>query len=174
MYQTGTYPARIIKQGFPAPGNYGLQFAITVLPQGGAKNRTVYLSLTDENGEPHKYSDKAIEVLQYLGFHGDPIDFGKLDPSQDGHYSFVGIDVECYCAVKTKDDGTLKEYWYINTPGGAIEPPAKADIRKLNSLFGKQLKTGGAPPPRTSKPPASTPATSMDMTVPEFGSDIPF
>ncbi len=177
MYQEGTYPgSRIIKQGFPAPGNYGMQFAITVLPGGGAKKRTVYLSLTDENGEPHEYSDKAIEVLRYLGFHGDSVDFGKLDPSQDGHFSFVGMEVECYCSVKTKDDGTIKENWYINTPrsDGSVSPES-ANIRKLNSLFGKAMKTGSAPPPKIGPPKTSTPESPIDLTVPESdGSDILF
>jgi hypothetical protein len=157
-FHEGTHSITIVNQGFD-DGDYGVQFLLTVDVDNTGKERTVYLALTDEHGQRAKYADKTIEVLRHLGFAGSEASLTRLDTEHSNHFSLVGVHCEGYCSHKTKGDGTVGERWYINTPRAGMErtPPAKTALRKLDSLFGKELKEplpeGTAPPslPRTSE-----------------------
>jgi len=186
FYQEGTHRVRIVHQGFPDPGEYGQQFIITIQPIGNAQSydRPVYLSLTNADGQPSDYSDKSIEVLKYLGFHGNKASLARLDPSHPQFHDFAGIECEAYCKHKEKEkNGVVKvfEQWYINTPrsgGISYVTPEPTALKKLDSLFGKELKS---PPPTTvqdSPPPTAPP---VDISNPEAVAaatagqkDIPF
>jgi hypothetical protein len=179
-YPQGTHKAEITNQGFVS-GQYGWQFILIIRPVDGEHNRTVYLSLINEDGDRHEYADKSIEVLRYLGFQGEDTDLGRLDPEQSNHHSFVGISVEAYCKHKTKENGDTIEQWYINTPraGAVVQSLDKAALRKLNTLFGKALKvkdesaTPNSPAvPATTAPVGITPEEAAAEG--ETEDDIPF
>jgi hypothetical protein len=175
-YPQGAQQADIVAQGF-VDGEFGWQFTLTIIPVGGEHKRTVYLSLTDQHGARHKHADNSINVLRHLGFHGAEADFARLDPGHPDCHSFAGQGVEAYCNHKTKDNGTAVEQWYINTPRAAtaVKPLEKDMARKLNALFGKELKAGTsiAPSVPTPTPPTGiTPAEAAAET--ETEDDVPF
>ena len=141
-YREGKYPATIVGQEFD-DGQYGVQFIIELETNGNSgDNRSVYLSLTDEHEQRAKYADKTIEVLRHLGFAGSEASFTRLDPGHANHFSLIGCQCEAYCKHKTNAEGNVGERWYINTPRAGMErtPPEKTALRKLDSLFGKELK----------------------------------
>jgi hypothetical protein len=171
MFAVGTYPARIGRQAFDE-GQYGCQFVLTIVVSDGEREqeRSVFLSLTDEKGEKSQYADKTIEVLKYLGFSGS---LAQLDPRHPQHVSLAGIDVTAYCAHKAKEDGTVKERWYINVPrvGMETKSPEKSTFRKLDALFGKALKSNGT---QQAKPPAAreAPKPVHEMTPEEVAAEV--
>lgn len=150
FYSEGKYPVTIVSQAFD-DGQYGLQFILEIeIDDNTGNKRTVYLSLTDEHGQRAKYADITIEVLRHLGFAGSEASLTRLDPDASNHFSFVGCRCEGYCKHKTNSEGKTGERWYINTPRAERTPPAKTALRKLDSLFGKELKeapAAGTPPP---------------------------
>ncbi len=186
-YNKGTHRVRILSQGFPDANEYGQQFVIKVLVLGQAAEyeRPVFLSLTNADGQASDYSNKTMEVLKYLGFHGEDASLARLDPDHIDHYSFVGIECVGYCKHKTKtneETGETKtfENWYINTPrSGGVEygKPDSMALKKLDSLFGKELKQSppttiqDSPPPKN-KPvdvnnaAAETEAARQDQEIP--------
>lgn len=179
VYEENNHRVKITKQGF-SEAKYGLQFVLTVLPidHPSGYERTVYLSLTDIDGERAQYADKTIEVLKHLGFYGDEASLARLDPDHAQCHSFVGVECEAYCKHKTKDDKVF-ERWYINTPrSGGVEynTPKAAMMRKLDNLFGKELKE---PPPETT-PQQNAPSpdnpgiTPQEATATTGEDEIPF
>jgi hypothetical protein len=180
-YEQGTYQAVITGQGF-AESQFGWQFLLKIQPNndGGEGERTVYLSLTDENGARAEYADKTMEVLRHLGFGGADADLAQLDPEGASHFSLVGVQCEAYCKHTSKD-GKVFERWYINTPysGGAeITTPANAVFTKLRSLFGKELRAPIEPAPPASEPanePAPVPTVEdIQQEAAETKDSIPF
>lgn len=172
-YPKGTHRARITGQGFPAANEYGMRFMFRILPNGGEYERTAYHPLSDSEGRPAERSDQTIAIFQMLGFGGDDSDIAQLDPEHPNHFSFIGLEVDAYCQHKQRDDGIEVERWYINIPreGPIIEPLEKPMARKLNALFGKQLKTRGELQPATT---AEIVPTTSESELPEDGDDIPF
>lgn len=178
-YKQGSHRVRVVKQGF-AEGEYGLQFVLTVVPLGheNGYERTVYLSLTDADGQRAEYADKSIGVLKHLGFHGDEASMARLDPEHPQFHSFHGVECEAYCQHKDKG-GKVVERWYINTPrSGGVEytKPKAVMLKKLDSLFGKELKE--APPetaPQHTAPPLTDPGVLEAEAAATTGEDdIPF
>lgn len=137
VYECGTYRATITGQRFD-DGQYGWQFVLTIQPIANPMKgeRTVYLSLTDENGDRAKYADRSIDAIRHLGFTGDA-DLAKLDPDKSGFFSFIGKEVEVKCDHKND-----KERWYIMTPRSGQEntSPPTVIASKFRALFGKELK----------------------------------
>lgn len=132
--------------------------------------RTIYWTLTD------KTIDFTLEKLERLGFSGDS--FRNLDPNVEGHHSFVGQVIDCYCKLETYE-GKEREKWDLsNQSGGARpDPLGDSDARKLDALFGRKLKE------RFKKPSARKPAkksepvavgTVSDVDPPPADDDIPF
>ena len=176
-YEKGTYRATIVGQGFPEPSEYGLQYAIELEIGVSKDRRTSYLSLTDADGNRAEYADASIKVLRYLGFCESEADFAQLDPDHSEHHSFIGKVVDAYCSPKVKDSKT-SERWYINTPGAgtAIKPLEKSSIRKLNALFGKEIKAPADSPPPVTAPKAAPPVEQLPAEMPAGNpaKDIPF
>jgi hypothetical protein len=161
FYAEGKYPATVVGQDFD-DGQYGVQFLLELeINDNSGNRRTVYLSLTDEHGQRAKYADITIEVLRHLGFAGSEASIARLAHDHANPFSLIGVQCEGYCKHKTNSEGRTGERWYINTPRAGMErtPPAKTALRKLDSLFGKELKEplpeGAAPPRATQEPEAS-------------------
>ena len=175
-YEQGTYHIQIIEQGFDE-GKYGLSFWLKFSVTGGEYERTAFLSLIDEEGNPARYAEKSMEVLRHLGFSGAEGKLSILDPRHPQCVSFVGIECEGYCSHKVKDDGNVVERWYINTPRDGMEtkPPEKDTLRKLDALFGKELKQAAKDNPQPPPPQDgySAPAERQPPVVPE-ADNIPF
>lgn len=173
-YPEGKHPATIINQCFD-DGKYGLQFILEIeIDDNTGNKRTVYLALTDEDGQRAKYADITIEVLRHLGFAGSEASLVRLDPDHANHFSFVGVPCEGYCKHKTNDAGNTNERWYINTPRAGMErtPPEKTALRKLDSLFGKELKE---PPVEGVVPPVQRQVEQSDSLPSDRpDDDIPF
>ena len=176
-YSEGKYPATIVSQAFD-DGQYGLQFILEIeIDDNTGNKRTVYLSLTDENGQRAKYADITVEVLRHLGFAGSEASLTRLDPDASNHFSFVGCLCEGYCKHKTNGEGKVGERWYINTPRAGVErtPPEKNALRKLDTLFGKELKEAppaGVPPVQKA---ATQPAEQREpLPADRPDDDIPF
>ena len=181
-YEQGDYKATITSQGF-SDGDFGLQFVLKIQPKstGDSKERTVFLALTNKEGGRDDYADKTIEVLRHLGFHGAEANFAKLDPESVDCHSFVNMEVDAYCHHGTrKSDGETVERWYINTPrSGGIEivKPDSLATRKLDSLFGKELKAPPETPPPAQEAPPLTPAVAKqeaEALETAAAKDIPF
>jgi hypothetical protein len=152
-YEQGNYPVRIVGQYFDE-SKYGMQFCLKIQPSAGQSyERTVYLSLTDEQGNKAQYYDKTLDVLAYLGFAEER--FEKLDPQHPQCCSFVGREVSAYCKHKPDGKGGTKEVWYIDIPKAKYEPKPvdSSRLRKLNAMFGKDMKERAkreqAKPPQT-------------------------
>lgn len=111
----------------------------------------------------------AIDELKALGFSAPK--FSSLDPESDDPFSFDGIECDMWCSHKPDQNGNLRENWApAKTGSGEIEGKRadRSALRKLDSLFGKELKS--------SKPTASKrepqPAAAMAQGVSD--DDVPF
>ena len=157
-YGEGTYQATILSHTF-TPSDYGVQLSVVIEPivDGEAKPRTVYLAFLDAEGNPSEYSDKTVEVLQTLGYSDDP---SRLDANSDNPVSLVGVECTAYCKHK---DG--KERWYINTPRANLEPVEPKILKRLDVLFGKQLKKSTSTPTPTKAPIVGGPITPATRKV---------
>lgn len=172
-FPTGNHRGIISSQAFN-DSEYGLQLVVGVFVEheDGEQQRTVYLPLTDAEGQPAKttdgtnLADKTLEVLKHLGLPGDRL--SVLDPDHPEFFDLAGKHVELYCSHKMKE-GNVFERWYINTPRAIQGKPAdQKQLRRLDALFGKALKQKGK---------AATPATTepqSDGGEPPADDDIPF
>lgn len=179
FYPEGKYPATVVGQSFD-DGQYGVQFILEIeIDDGTGNKRTVYLSLTDEHEQRAKYADITIEVLRHLGFAGSEASLCRLDPDHANPFSLIGVECEGYCKHKTNTEGRTGERWYINTPRAGVErtPPKQTALRKLDSLFGKELKAAppeGAAPPVTRQVDDTPDSPGQDTDPSVEGDDIPF
>ena len=164
-YDQGSYQATILRQGF-SETKYGWQFVLAIQPvaNGDCPERTVYLALTNADGDKAEYADKTIAVLQHLGFRGSEADVARLDPKHSSHHSFVGQVVEAYCKHAENDTGRF-ERWYINTPrpGTELKTPDPTTLRNLQTLFGKELAGSGGATPAKTKPRPAMPRTAEEI-----------
>jgi|GEM_PF-5906879 len=188
-YAKGTHRATIVSQAFLST-DYGTQLAVKIMPENGEHERTVYLGLTDEHGQPSKFTNnageeidvakKSLEVLAYLGLPPDEkgtYRLSVLDPEHPECFDLTGKVVECYCQHKTKADGTEVETWYINTPRALQgKPVEKNAIRKLDSLFGKAMKAAAkevtVPATAAAAPTPESIAKATDEAIEEAGPDV--
>ncbi len=94
--------------------------------------RTIYWTLTE------KTIDFTVEKLELLGFAGQS--FRDLDPNVQGHHSFIGQQIDCYCKHETYE-GKEREKWDLSNPGAKMpDPLSESDARRLDALFGRKLK----------------------------------
>lgn len=185
VFQPGKYLGRVTGQGLGESKDkrtpfFGLSVDILgkinpmdpqgdLLPCPGGQ-RTVRLWLTDQT------ADRSIADLQRLGFTGSS--FRQLDPASPGGWSIIGADIELYCSQEpdSRSPGEMQEKWGIAREGGLkLEPIDQSGVKKLDALFGKQLKA------LSKSAPARAPAerAAQEQTVPpEPGGpaddDIPF
>lgn len=146
-YASGVHVAEIVGQEF-AETDFGVQLAIKIMPQNGEYERTVFLGLTDKEGNPASFTnsmgetvnvaDQSLEVIAYLGLPDGQL--SRLAPGHPEFFSFEGMQVQAYCQHKVKKDGAVSERWYINVPRALGQPLEKNALRKLDALFGKALK----------------------------------
>lgn len=145
FYEKGRYRCRISKQGLTAASTGTTQFflqfdvlARVIGPNAEAEvqqyTRTMFRAITE------KTIPYLLEDLQALGFHGGS--FAELDPDNSSHQSFVGQEIAMYCNHETDQKGSPREKWGVARSAGEMEvrPPEKTEIRKLDALFGKQLR----------------------------------
>jgi hypothetical protein len=173
-YNQGTHTAEIVGQEF-VETEYGTQFVVRIMPEGGEYERSVFLGLTDEHGKPAKFensagetinvADQSLEVIAYLGLPDQRL--SRLDPGHPEHVSFIGQRVTCYCQHKVKD-GKTGERWYINTPRALPgKPVEKGALKKLDSLFGRALKDKVKQQPAAPSEAKQDPQTADDPMSPE-------
>lgn len=171
-YQEGNYEATILSHTF-TPGKFGVQLVIEIEPhvEGNAYPRTVYLAFLDESGNPAKHIDETIAALAAMDYTDIP---SRLDKQSKNPASLIGTEIKVTC--KYNKDG--KERWYINTPRAELEAVDSGTLRKLDALFGKQLK--GAKPvdakaatPMASKPgPKPSKAKTPPAAIEELHNDF--
>lgn len=93
----------------------------------------------------------AIEDLKALGFAAPK--FSSLDPEDSDPFNFDGIECDMWCSHKPNRDGDMQEVWSPAKQGGSTEIEGKrvekSALRKLDNLFGRQLRSEVAP---TGKP----------------------
>lgn len=153
-YPQGVYIGRVVRQELGTSSKKGTpQFSVTfeivdALDPGGnpigvtqTYERSVFLYLTE------KAMEIALDALKTLGFNKASLKF--LDPNNVGFCDFTGKEVELYCKHE-EYEGDERERWSINSPREAkvSKPVDSADLRKLDALFGKALKSQAAPEPQ--------------------------
>ena len=170
-YAEGNYQATIVSHTF-TPGQYGVQLVIGIEPHtdGKSYSRTIYLPFLDADENPDKNIERTMTALATIGFAGNP---SQLDPQSDNPVSLVGNEITATC----KYNQDSKERWYVTTEREPIKPVTKPMLRKLDALFGKELKKNGAKQPPVKKQKAADVFPEQQGIEPEQDGavdDIPF
>ncbi len=120
--------------------------------------REVRLYLTD------KALDGALARLRSLGWSGTS--FSELEPG--GAFSFSGQEMGLICQ-HSQDGDKVYENWSVPLAGGGSKVESKSGIsKKLDNLFGRQLRKTGKVESD------SAPRPVENQTVPDEEDDIPF
>jgi hypothetical protein len=148
-YPVGRYVGRVVRQELGSSAKKGTpQFAVTfqiidALDQFGTSvgvheqyERTVYIYFSKNQ----QAMEISAEALKTLGYHGSRI-------SELADVDFTGNECELYCKHE-EYEGEPRERWSINTPRAPREskPVDKSELRKLDALFGKAVKSSGTKP----------------------------
>ncbi len=154
-YDEGRYLARITNQTFGENKNGNPEVQLTIKPvgqyaeqdkkvyeisDGTARERTIYLTLTEATIGSLDKPGWVLQTLNFLGFRGES--FRELDPAEEGHHSFVGLEVDALCQHK-EWNGNNQERWSILRPNGTkaeVKRLEKKSIRGLDAKYGKLLK----------------------------------
>ncbi|MBL8793140.1 MAG: hypothetical protein JNM56_04490 [Planctomycetia bacterium] len=149
-HEVGKHRATIVGQrlGENNNGNSELQLEIQPLafyvdgePQAYHDDwtRTIFLPLTAVTLGTESKVGWVTETLRYLGFQGTS--FSELDPTQEGHHSFVGLEIDVWCGHR-EFEGKKSERWSVLRPGNrtAVKALDKKGLRALDAKFGKVLK----------------------------------
>lgn len=172
-YAKGEYMFAVEEQGFGESKN-GTPFFFF-------RGKPVSIILPDGGGEPCEkqydreivryLSEKAVEYtiadLRRLGWEGES--FKELDPSVNGHLSWVGQTIHVVCEHEENDKGTWERWGLPFVAGDKPEKP-KSDVRiawKLDAMFGKiakQTATKKSPPKK--QPVQSGSGANTDGDVP--------
>ena len=114
-----------------------------------SSERTVYLYLSE------KALPMTTEVLAFLGYDKDSLKF--LNPEQQGFFNFAGQRCDLWCKVEDYQ-GDTKEKWSVSTPRKPVTPIDDKELRRLDSLFGKAIRSQRGPgmPAATPAAPASS------------------
>lgn len=111
-----------------------------------AGERTVYLYLSEAALE------MTIDAVTYLGFDKDSVRF--LNPDTQNFYNFAGKVADLWCKIE-EYKGQSKEKWSISLPRKPATPIDDKDMRRLDDLFGKAIKSRIPMAPRVQAPAAS-------------------
>ncbi len=123
---TGTpqFTMRVKILGYPEGNTY--------VPVDKQYERTIYMAITE------KTVPFVTETLKAMDYKGSS--FSQLDPGHPNHVSFVGEQVTLWCGHKPDAQGNLRESWMVSKPR-EIEALPDRELRKLDALFGKALKS---------------------------------
>lgn len=180
-YDVGLYLGQVTAQAMGETKNGNTQFVLTFnvlgkidqtepdkLIQCKQGQRSVFMVFTE------KTIEFLVEQLQSIGFHKPSFSF--LDPSRPDHQSFIGQEIEVWCAHK-EYEGNPREQWSISNGGGGLnlKPAQPASIRKLDAMFGAKLKGAASESTKASKAKQAAPVTNTEaVEAAAGGEDIPF
>ena len=125
-----------------------------------------YLYLSDGAAE------RTVQDLKRLGFTGTS--FRQLDLRQANAVDMAGLCADFYCKHE-EFNGVMREKWSVALEPKEIEPLSDSDLRSLDTLFGKALRSGSpaAAPARRAPAPAQEPAArAEDIGITD--DDVPF
>lgn len=185
----GKYWAKVTNQGLGVTSTGKPQFVLsfTILgkvnpqdPEGALISceqyeRSMFRTITDKTVE--WLLDDIKHLCQRGNLAPDISGFEQLDPKTPGFLNLANIEFEAFCQHDTYE-GKTRERWSVSTGGGGgleIKPLDNTEVRKLNAMFGKQLKrlSNGAPktpaspePPKESVVPMRSPANTPDDEIP--------
>lgn len=178
FYEAGLHVAKVVSQGITKASTGNFQFFLRVkilgmadpgdeqnyIPHRTQYERTIYRAITDKTVE------YLVQDLDVLGFAGES--FSELDPSHPQFQNFAGKQFDVVCTHEDDTKGGVREKWSIArgmAGSKPIEPLQARELRQLDSLFGKALKT-------RKKPAASVPAgrSDADESLAISDDDIPF
>jgi hypothetical protein len=180
FYQKGLHVGECVGQWLDSPQGkspyFALKFNILARVEGEKEypvesgERTVYLYLTD------KALDMTTDVLTHLGYDKDTLRF--LDPNREGFYNFAGKRCDLWCKHE-EYNGEQKEKWSVSMPFADATPLDDKELRRLDALFGKALKTRRPFPtaPAEPEPVAAAPSSKpvkADRPPPPTDDDLPF
>lgn len=157
-FAQGRFWCRVVGQGMSVAKSGNEQFWIQIEPVGQVdpanpdgdlircpqgKTRTVFRAITANTIEWLK-KDLAYLVER----SGKTVVIGGfefLDPNTPGYVDFSNAEIEAMCDHELYE-GKTREKWSIAAGGGMVAKPLEqASIRKLNAMFGKELKSLGSP-----------------------------
>lgn len=179
FYQPGRYWGKITEQAIGKTSNGNPQIVLRflvlgrinpanpegdLLPVESQMERTFYRVITE------KTIDFVMQDLETLGFSGTS--FSQLDPNHESSQDLTGKELEWSCSHESYQDD-MKERWHLARSGVVVQPLESKELRKLDAMFGKQLKAGA------SKKPNDKPQDESGRKVPEpvnetESDDIPF
>lgn len=147
FYNQGLYLGTVVSQAMSETSNGNPQFVLTFNVVGKVDQTQPDTILSCQEGQrsvfmvfTEKTIDFSLEALKSIGFYKPSFSF--LDPSRPDHQSFVGKEIEVWCAHKPYEN-ELREKWTISNGGGGLnlKPIQSATMRKLDSMFGGKLKS---------------------------------
>lgn len=187
-FEKGRYRAKIVGQGFgetkpstpgkdPNPkffwriipiGMYSIDKPGGELAECNQWERMIERVITENT------VDYFVQDLEKLGC--SIRSFEQLDPENEGHYSFVDLEVDVFCNHKTSNDGKTFEEWRFSFGGGGksreVEPLDKKSLRKLDALFGQKLKAAIGKPAKANGKAKAAPVAAAAASVTE--DEVPF
>lgn len=172
-YAIGRYLGEITDQGLTKAQTGTVQIAIRFKVLEGTTparqldaqyERTAFLAVTE------KTMEYLVPKLHSLGYTRDSIRF--IDLTSPECHDLRNQKAEFFCKHENSQDGQLIEKWDVamsqSTPL-ELKPPDPKDLRKLDALFGAQLKKSGASKPKPT-PPVQQPGYSDQPS----DDDVPF
>lgn len=191
QYDEGRYWVKVLSQAFGKSKNKGTpEFTLRILVKGRVNleapdgdllkcnqaERTMYMYITEGSAE------YTLRDLERIGF--DKPSFRYLDPQTEHYHNFADAEFEAFCEHE-EYKGEAKEKWRFAKPRGSsadVAPLEADEVRKLDTLFGKQLgklkpKANGSDKPNgNASPPAQKPQASgvANAPPPPTEDEIPF
>jgi len=152
-FDEGKYLCRVTRQALGETKNGNPQFVLSFDPMGMVDSRnpegdliacpnyerSVFRSITKKTVD--WVLDEVKHLCELAGIKESLSGFEYLDPNTSGFFDFTGVEFEATCSHETWE-GKTREKWSIWT-GGSMEvtPLDNSKARKLNSLYGKELKS---------------------------------
>ena len=174
FYEQGRYRGRVTKQAIGETKTEQPQFVLSfqVIAQYFGEDLENVAQVYERsmfrviNGNTIQY---VTQDLEQLGYPHDSFRF--LSPDTPNFHNFAGHEFDFVCKHETYQ-GKESEKWSLARDGEGFEvkPLATDKMRKLDALFGKQLKGGASTP--VARPAASRTATAVDDGPPPHDAPI--